>query len=93
MKALWLFLLVFWLAEVVLLKDCKDEEWECDNGDCIPKYFLCDGSKKYGHNVHWYDDCSDESDELWEVCCDVDHYDYEKLGTYTKEFCNKCAED
>lgn len=32
---------------------CRDNEFECDNGRCIPKAWRCDGG----------DDCDDNSDE------------------------------
>ena len=38
--------------------DCDNDEWECDNGKCIPEGWLCD---------QW-DDCGDDSDEATDLC-------------------------
>ncbi len=42
-------LLLFWLG----LRDCKEWEYTCGNGQCVPVSYFCDG----------YDDCGDDSDE------------------------------
>ena len=33
--------------------NCDSDEFTCDNGECEPDYYVCDG----------YDDCGDNSDE------------------------------
>ena len=40
----------------------------CNNGECIPINFYCDGSIDNG-NANWPADCVDGSDEIKEICC------------------------
>ena len=39
--------------------NCRSNEWECDNGECIPDGDRCDGRR----------DCTDNSDEQDCECC------------------------
>ena len=39
-------------------KDCGEDEFRCNNGECFPNNYICDG----------YNDCSDWEDELPPVC-------------------------
>lgn len=41
------------------LRECKDNEFQCENGQCIPESQECDGKSQ----------CSDDSDEDFESCC------------------------
>ena len=42
---------------IMCAADCDYDEFTCDNGNCEPASYECDG----------YDDCGDYSDE--EYCC------------------------
>lgn len=44
------------LIGTVLTKNCTSQEFQCQNGKCIPQKWKCD------HD----DDCGDKSDE---ICC------------------------
>ena len=36
-----------------IIKGCTKDDFKCDNGECVPSEWICDGEC----------DCSDESDE------------------------------
>jgi hypothetical protein len=42
---------------------CGTDQWTCNNGDCIPLGWFCDGDVNLGHPVGYGPDCSDGSDE------------------------------
>lgn len=64
--------------EIYRSGECIDGEWKCQNGDCIPQDYYCDGDLQNGNA--WYPpDCKDGSDEILIKCC------AEKL--YEKDFC------
>lgn len=48
----------------------------CENGEkCIPESFVCDGSSDNG-NADWTADCTDGSDEMVAMCCEVNPEKY-----------------
>ena len=48
-----------WLSYFFTDINCRSNEWECDNGECIPEGDRCDGRR----------DCTDNSDEQDCECC------------------------
>lgn len=49
---------MFFLA-VSVQKTCADSDFVCQNGQCVPKRWHCDGEP----------DCEDGSDESLDICC------------------------
>ena len=58
-----------------MLLGCTDDQWECENGECIPADWYCDGHVDHG-TAFWGPDCSDGSDENLDTCCAEDHSAY-----------------
>ncbi len=56
------------MPERILEDDCGNDEFQCDDGQCVNIDYLCDGHKYLG-NAEKDPDCKDGSDEKFEVCC------------------------
>ena len=48
----------FYISPTLHADYCQSNEFQCDNGACIPQTYTCDG----------YDDCGDYSDEHSSQC-------------------------
>lgn len=46
------------LSHVSVKKTCAESDFVCDNGQCVPKRWHCDGEP----------DCEDGSDESLDIC-------------------------
>ena len=57
-------------------KKCSDEQWKCDNGQCITKKWLCDLEN----------DCMDGSDEAPDKCRERDHLPSPDSACKSNEF-------
>ena len=44
---------------VLYIEGCKEHDFSCSNGQCIPESYKCDGLT----------DCDDGSDESSSLCC------------------------
>jgi len=47
---------------ICLNRGCHIDQFQCNNGQCIPSEYLCDGESILGY------DCDDRSDEDWRNC-------------------------
>ena len=71
-----LYILIFVFANVsVLLGQCDDTQFTCDDGGCIPADYYCDGANTTDPSTaSWGTDCVDGSDEGWDQCDDQGPY-------------------
>ena len=66
-----------------ILTSCSETEFKCNNGNCIPLGYLCDGARKWGNHLDLEPDCSDGSDEDPKICCEGNYL------TYNESICKK----